>query len=153
MLVNGEVVDPVENRACVAYVMQDDSIMKIVTPREAMMFSAALRLGYKVPKEERVARVDAMLKELGLEDCADTQVGDDLTKGISGGERKRTSIGVELVTDPDLIFLDEPTSGLDAYAAWRCVDTLCKLANDKKATVLTTIHQPSSEVRAEESHI
>lgn len=68
-----------------------------------MLFSAALRLGYKVSKDEREARVDAMLKELGLEDCADTKVGDDLTKGISGGERKRTSIGVELVTEPDLV--------------------------------------------------
>lgn len=87
-----------------------------------------------------------MLEELGLIDCQNTLVGDALTKGISGGERKRTSIGVELVTSPDLIFLDEPTSGLDSYAAWKCVLTLKKLSVDDNATVLATIHQPSSEI-------
>ncbi|GMH52876.1 hypothetical protein TrLO_g10234 [Triparma laevis f. longispina] len=146
VLVNNSSVDPVENRANVAYVLQDDCLPKTTTPKEALMFSASLRLGVKVTQKEKKERVDNMLEELGLVDCQNTLVGDDLTKGISGGERKRTAIGVELVTQPDLVFLDEPTSGLDSYAAWRCVTTLKKISREDNATILATIHQPSSEI-------
>ena len=96
--------------------------MKTATPREALTFSASLRLGVKKSEEGISEVVDAMLVALGLEKCADTQIGDSQSKGISGGERKRTAIGVELVTSPSLVFLDEPTSGLDAYAAYKCIE-------------------------------
>jgi ABC-type multidrug transport system ATPase subunit len=88
-----------------------------------------------------------MLKELGLTGCADTIVGGELIKGISGGERKRTSVGVELVTKPPLVFLDEPTSGLDSFSAVQLCEVLKKVANSG-ASVLFTIHQPSSEIFA-----
>ena len=68
-----------------------------------------------------------------------------MRKTISGGERKRTSIGVELITDPSLILLDEPTSGLDSFKALSIVKILRKLAHDKGKTIISTIHQPSSE--------
>jgi ATP-binding cassette, subfamily G (WHITE), eye pigment precursor transporter len=75
----------------------------------------------------------------------DSQIGDIRRKILSGGERKRTSIGVELVSDPSLIMLDEPTSGLDSFKA----RSICKLLNDlarrKGRTIVSTIHQPSSE--------
>lgn len=86
-----------------------------------------------------------MLSSLGLEHCADTYCGGALLKGISGGERKRTSVGVELVTKPSLVFLDEPTSGLDSFSATQIIDLLHKVSN-AGSTVLFTIHQPSSEV-------
>ena len=86
-----------------------------------------------------------MLTALGLKHCADTLVGGPLLKGISGGERKRTSIGVELVVKPSLVFLDEPTSGLDSYSAEQVVDLLHKVAN-AGSSVLFTIHQPASEI-------
>lgn len=75
---------------------------------------------------------------------ANTLIGSVLRKTISGGERKRTSIGVELITDPSLILLDEPTSGLDSFKALQIVRLLDRQAKKGK-TVITTIHQPSSE--------
>jgi len=66
-------------------------------------------------------------------------------KGVSGGERKRTSIGVELITDPNLIFLDEPTTGLDSFTATSVVDTLKELAQSGR-TIISTIHQPNSDI-------
>jgi ABC-type multidrug transport system ATPase subunit len=86
-----------------------------------------------------------MLAELGLESCADTYVGGALLKGISGGERKRTSVGVELVVRPAMVFLDEPTSGLDSFSAIQLCQVLKKVAN-AGSSVLFTIHQPASEI-------
>jgi energy-coupling factor transporter ATP-binding protein EcfA2/ABC-type multidrug transport system permease subunit len=88
-----------------------------------------------------------MLEELGLNKCADVLVGGALLKGISGGERKRTSVGVELVAHPALVFLDEPTSGLDSHNALVMCQLLKKVAN-AGASVMLTIHQPSSEIFA-----
>lgn len=88
-----------------------------------------------------------LIEDLGLVECADTIVGSILKKTISGGERKRTAIGVELITDPKCILLDEPTSGLDSFTAVRIVKTLHTLAHrkGKERTVICTIHQPSSD--------
>lgn len=110
--INNVVVDPtnIKIRQQIAFVAQDDSIQVTATPREAILFSAKLRLP-KGPDEDMDKLVNRMLDELGLTDCADTIVGNALIKGISGGERKRTSVALELVTQPKLVFLDEPTSG------------------------------------------
>ena len=77
--------------------------------------------------------------------CANTKIGGPLIKGVSGGERKRCSIGVELITDPNLIFLDEPTTGLDSFTATSVVETLRALAESGR-TVISTIHQPNSDI-------
>lgn len=84
-------------------------------------------------------RVDEIVKELRLNKCQNTKIGGPLVKGVSGGERKRTSIGVELITDPNLIFLDEPTTGLDSFTATSVVETLRELALSGR-TVVSTIH-------------
>jgi ABC-type lipoprotein export system ATPase subunit len=101
-------VDPtnIEVRKQIAFVAQDDSLSFTATPREAIRFSAKLRLPRVTTDDEIEELADRMLAELGLKDCADTIVGGSLIKGISGGERKRTSVGVELVTKPSLVFLD-----------------------------------------------
>lgn len=102
-------VDPtnINIRHLIAFVAQDDSLQVTSTPREAIRFSARLRLPRSI-KDHQIERLtDKMLHELGLEGCADTIVGGALIKGISGGERKRTSVGVELVTRPLLVFLGE----------------------------------------------
>lgn len=125
--------------------MQDDAITPTATPREALKFSASMRLPASTTPAEIDELVEDLIKELGLEDCADTMVGGALIKGISGGQRKRTSVGIEVITQPSLLFLDEPTSGLDSHAAYNCVKLLKTLASDN-AAVLCTIHQPSSEV-------
>ena len=81
--------------------MQQDLLTPTQTPREAILFSAMLRLPAEVPLAEKVELVEKMLDELGLMDCADTLIGDEMIRGISGGEKKRTSIGIELVRYPD----------------------------------------------------
>lgn len=101
-------------RKMIAFVAQDDSLQVTSTPREAIRFSAKLRLPHTTTDEDLDELTTTMLKELGLTACADTIVGGPLIKGISGGERKRTSVGVELVVKPAMVFLDEPTSGLDS---------------------------------------
>lgn len=98
-----------------SYVMQDDVLFAYFTPKEALTFSARLRL--KCSEEEQDVKVAVLIKDLGLSKCQDTLIGSVLKKFISGGERKRTSIGVELITDPSVIMLDEPTSGLDSFRA------------------------------------
>jgi ABC-type multidrug transport system ATPase subunit len=80
-----------------------------------------------------------------LERCADTIIGNNLIKGISGGERKRTSIGVELLSNPSLLFLDEPTTGLDSSTALQVIENL-KLLAARGVNVVSTIHQPSSDI-------
>ena len=82
---------------------------------------------------------------LQLEKCRDTRIGGLAIKGLSGGERKRTSIGYELITDPNLILLDEPTSGLDSSTAVRIISLLKKEA-ERGMTIIATIHQPSSDI-------
>ena len=101
-------VDPtnIEVRKQVAFVAQDDSLSFTATPREAIRFSAKLRLPRITTDEEIEDLTKKMLTELGLNSCADTMIGGELIKGISGGEKKRSSVGVELVTKPSLVFLD-----------------------------------------------
>ncbi|KAJ4945004.1 hypothetical protein JOQ06_013543 [Pogonophryne albipinna] len=99
------------------YVVQEDVVMGTLTVRENLRFSAALRLPRSVLQSEKEARVNQLISELGLSKVADCKVGTQMTRGISGGERKRTNIGMELIIDPAVLFLDEPTTGLDASTA------------------------------------
>lgn len=141
---SGSEIDPVAERRRCAYVMADDTMYGTLTPREAIRFSAQMRLpGASTSDQE--AKVARLLTELGITQCADTLIGNRLIKGISSGEKKRTAVALELVGDPKLILLDEPTSGLDSYMAYKLVETLKKLA-DSGHTVICTIHQPRSEI-------
>jgi ABC-type multidrug transport system ATPase subunit len=120
-----------------AYVMQDDILYQSFTPEEALMFAARLKLGGSAP--QNAGKVKELLEELGLTNVKDVLIGSAMQKTISGGERKRTAIGVELITDPSLILLDEPTSGLDSFKALQIVKLLDKQAKKGK-TVISTIH-------------
>ena len=126
-----------------SYVMQDDVVFAYFTVKEALTFAARLKLN--ISEEEQDRRIMQLIDDLGLQECIDTQVGSVMKKLISGGERKRTAIGVELITDPKVILLDEPTSGLDSFTAVKIVRTLQKLARTRNKTIVSTIHQPSSE--------
>jgi ABC-type multidrug transport system ATPase subunit len=144
--INGEPVSRGVMTKIAGYVKQKDILLASSTVREAIEFSAHLRLPTTVSKSERLERVETVIKKLGLTKCADTKVGDDATRGVSGGELKRTAIGVELVTQPNLLFLDEPTSGLDSSSAFTIVDILKNLAHEDGTTVVCTLHQPRSNI-------
>jgi ATP-binding cassette, subfamily G (WHITE), eye pigment precursor transporter len=120
------------------YVMQDDILFKYFTVKEALTFAARLKLKCSEAVQDR--RVAELIFELGLTECQDTPIGDPIAKTISGGERKRTSIGVELVTDPTIVLLDEPTSGLDSFTAVKIVQVLHYLAHKYNKTICSTIH-------------
>lgn len=126
-----------------SYVMQDDVMYPMLTPRETFWFSAQLKLPFT--EHNKKAKVDALIEELGLEKCQKTKIGDAEHRGISGGQRKRVSIGMEMITDPSILFLDEPTSGLDSSTAYSLVEKLQHLAAMGR-TIVTTIHQPSTDI-------
>ncbi|KAG0632817.1 P-loop containing nucleoside triphosphate hydrolase protein [Tuber brumale] len=128
-----------------AYVMQQDVLLPTLTVRETLMYSAELRLPEGFTREEYTKIVEEVILELGLKECAHTRIGDNENKGCSGGEKRRVSIGVQLLSNPSVLFLDEPTTGLDATSAYQVVRTLKNLAR-KGRTVITTIHQPRSEI-------
>ncbi|KAJ1259842.1 hypothetical protein BS78_10G187100 [Paspalum vaginatum] len=96
-------------------------------------------------KQQKRDRVDAIITELNLERCRHTKIGGAFVRGVSGGERKRTSIGNEILVDPSLLLLDEPTSGLDSTSASKLILILQRLAKTRR-TIITTIHQPSSRM-------
>lgn len=117
--------------------------MSTFTPRQLFRFAARMRTNLNPQEVE--ARVDSVIERLGLENCQNTIFGGPLMRGLSGGEKKRTSIGYELITNPKLIILDEPTSAVDSYTALTILELLKKEAQ-MGATVVFTIHQPSSDM-------
>ncbi|PKI63299.1 hypothetical protein CRG98_016290 [Punica granatum] len=128
-----------------AYVTQDDNLIGTLTVRETISYSARLRLPDKMLWGEKRALVESTIVEMGLQDCADTMIGNWHLRGISGGEKRRVSIALEILMRPRLLFLDEPTSGLDSASAFFVTQTLRGLSRDGR-TVIASIHQPSSEV-------
>uniref|UniRef100_A0A8C1JA39 Broad substrate specificity ATP-binding cassette transporter ABCG2 n=1 Tax=Cyprinus carpio TaxID=7962 RepID=A0A8C1JA39_CYPCA len=140
VLINGALQPP--NFKCLSgYVVQDDIVMGTLTVRENLCFSAALRLSSQISPREKEARVNHLISELALNKVADAKVGTQLIRGISGGERKRTSIGMELIIDPSVLFLDEPTTGLDASTAYSVLLLLKRMAGQGR-TIIMSIHQP-----------
>ena len=135
-----------EFRKVTAFVTQDDVVFDMATPQETLRFSARVRRG--LTEKESDEQVELALHELGLTDVRNTVIGvPGLIRGLSGGERKRTNIGVELMTEPKVLLLDEPTSGLDSVTAERVVGLLRDIAR-RGRTVIVTIHQPSADVVA-----
>lgn len=145
VLVNGVLRRPSTFRKATCYVMQRDVLQASATVRESIITSALLKLPMTMTRKEKEARVDAVLEQLGLTDCQNIMIGDELLgiKGVSGGQKRRVSIGIELVKEPRAIFLDEPTSGLDSEMAVAIMDTLQTLAKSNR-TIVLTIHQPNS---------
>ncbi|NXB64304.1 ABCG2 protein, partial [Struthidea cinerea] len=140
ILINGA-PQPANFKCTSGYVVQDDVVMGTLTVRENLKFSAALRLPKSVKEQEKDERVNQIIKELGLSKVADSKVGTQFSRGVSGGERKRTNIGMELITDPAILFLDEPTTGLDASTANAVLLLLKRMAKQGK-TIIFSIHQP-----------
>ncbi|KAJ0050965.1 hypothetical protein NL108_011325 [Boleophthalmus pectinirostris] len=142
-----------ELRLSSAYVVQDDIVMGTLSVKENLLFSANLRLDpSQHSTKEKKSRVDAIIQDLGLTDCANTKIGTEFLRGVSGGERKRCSIGMELITSPSLLFLDEPTTGLDSNTANSIIGLLHKLSRRGK-TVIFSIHQPRYSIFRQFDHL
>ncbi|DBA04319.1 TPA: hypothetical protein N0F65_002081 [Lagenidium giganteum] len=132
-------------RQIAAYVQQDDTLFSTLTVRECIQYSAQLRLPASVTDAVKNAMVDRVIDELNLTHVANSRIGSSgKSRGVSGGERRRVSIGMELVTSPQILFLDEPTSGLDSSSANSVVQLLKVLASHGRIVVLS-IHQPSAK--------
>ncbi|KAJ4965681.1 hypothetical protein NE237_017530 [Protea cynaroides] len=127
------------------FVTQDDVLYPHLTVRETLVFCALLRLPDSLSKNEKIRVAESVITELGLGKCENRIIGNSFIRGVSGGERKRVSIGHEMLLNPSLLFLDEPTSGLDSTAAYRLVSALESLAQKGK-TIVTSMHQPASRV-------
>ncbi|KAF3330745.1 ABC transporter G family member 15-like protein [Carex littledalei] len=130
----------------VAYVTQENVLLGTLTVRETITYSALLRLPTTMSKEEVRNVVENTIEEMGLQDCSDRTIGNWHLRGISGGEKKRLSIALEILTRPRLLFLDEPTTGLDSASAFFVIQALRQMAIDGNKTIISSVHQPSSEV-------
>uniref|UniRef100_A0A2S2RAU7 ATP-binding cassette sub-family G member 1 n=1 Tax=Sipha flava TaxID=143950 RepID=A0A2S2RAU7_9HEMI len=123
-----------------SYIMQEDLLQPRLTVIESLSYAARLKIGRELSKEDKKKVVNEVLELLGVSVCRNTYV-----EKLSGGQRKRLSVALELVNNPPVIFLDEPTTGLDIVAIKQCVTLLVDLAKQGR-TVVCTIHQPSSSL-------
>ncbi|KAI3949348.1 hypothetical protein MKW98_023285 [Papaver atlanticum] len=142
---NGETLESGVLKMISAYVMQDDLLYPMLTVEETLMFSAEFRLPHSLSKAKKMERVQTVIDELGLRNAAKTIIGDEDHRGISGGERRRVSIGANMIHDPILLFLDEPTSGLDSSCAFMVVKVLQRISRSGRIVIMS-VHQPSSRV-------
>lgn len=146
MSYNGAIPSESVIRSVTSFVTQDDdALMPSLTVRESLRFAAGLRLPRWMSKEEKNQRAEEILMKMGLKDCADNLIGSDLIKGISGGEKRRVTIAIQILTDPKILLLDEPTSGLDAFTATSIMEVLNNLAAEGR-TLIMTIHQSRSDI-------
>ncbi|XP_004497331.1 ABC transporter G family member 1-like [Cicer arietinum] len=142
---NGESVESRLMKVISAYVMQDDLLFPMLTVEETLTFAAEFRLPRSLSKSKKKARVQALIDQLGLRNAAKTVIGDEGHRGVSGGERRRVSIGIDIIHDPIVLFLDEPTSGLDSTSAFLVVKVLQRVAQSG-SIVIMSIHQPSYRI-------
>ena len=124
-----------------AYVQQEDLMLSTLTARETLSYAAQLRM----PNHSREAidkEIDGLLKDLALSHVAESQIGNEMTRGLSGGEKKRLSIALQLLSNPAILFLDEPTTGLDAFNSFGVMKRVQAIAKDQGRTVICSVHQP-----------
>ncbi|XWS75063.1 hypothetical protein CRYUN_Cryun01aG0053400 [Craigia yunnanensis] len=142
---NGEILESRMLKVISAYVMQDDLLFPMLTVEETLMFAAEFRLPRTLSKSKKKMRVQALIDQLGLRNAAKTVIGDEGHRGVSGGERRRVSIGIDIIHDPIILFLDEPTSGLDSTSAFMVVKVLQRIAQSG-SIVIMSVHQPSYRI-------
>lgn len=144
IFVNGVEVEGLSGfRKLVGFVPQEDVMIRECSVRDIVHFSASYRLSTSLTAEEIDDKVDKCVAELGMSHIQNSPIGDERTRGISGGQRKRVNIAIELVAEPKVLFLDEPTSGLDSTTATALCQTLKDIAMSRQMTIAAVVHQPS----------
>lgn len=131
-------------RRFTGYVEQFDTLVDNLTVYEMLLYTAELKRPMSEPLASKRGAVDVLLQRLALEKCRDTRIGSTLKRGISGGQAKRTNVGIALITNPRVLFLDEPTTGLDSYTSIEVMEVVKGLADADGTTICATIHSPSS---------
>ncbi|KAL1509071.1 hypothetical protein ABEB36_003869 [Hypothenemus hampei] len=127
------------------YITQEDRLQPLLTVQENMQTSADLKLPSNTTQKDKEAIIKEILTTLGLNDTKNRSIANTLTRGLSGGQKKRLSIALELVSNPLVMFLDEPTTGLDSSSCKLCLELLKVLARQGR-TIICTIHQPSASL-------
>ncbi|KAG0364757.1 hypothetical protein BGX24_004468, partial [Mortierella sp. AD032] len=143
ILINGQEEDLSHYRKLIGFVPQEDIMMRELTVDDILLHSAYMRLPSNLKRSQMTEKVLEIVDFLGLNSVMNSVVGDAEKRGISGGQRKRVNIGMELVTDPSILFLDEPTSGLDSSTSGDVCRLLKSIARRKGLTVAAVIHSPS----------
>ncbi|XP_010680229.3 ABC transporter G family member 5 [Beta vulgaris subsp. vulgaris] len=144
IFINSNAIEKATFNKISGFVTQKDMLFPLLTVEETLMFSAKLKL--KLPPSELSSRVKSLMQELGIDHVAKTRVGNDGIRGVSGGERRRVSIGVDVIHDPKVLILDEPTSGLDSTSALQIIDMLKNMAERRGRTIILSIHQPGFRI-------
>ena len=145
VLVNGKPRNDDGFRRISAYVLQDDKLYPHLTVHETLMLAAHFFLPTHVTDDEKEERVTSVIAELGLVKARNTCIGDEKVRGVSGGERKRANVAVQLISNPTVLFMDEPTSGLDSFQAQSIMESMKALASNGRL-VISVIHQPRSSI-------
>lgn len=146
LLINGEEAKMEAFKKMIGYVPQEDVMHRELSVWQNLKFSAQIRLPSTWTASEREEHVEAVLHALHLSEVKNSRIGDENSRGISGGQRKRVNIGMELAAGPLALFLDEPTSGLDSTNAKEVCATLQNIAKETGITVVMVIHQPRQEI-------
>ncbi|CAB4273238.1 unnamed protein product [Prunus armeniaca] len=144
VIVNDQPMNAQHFRRVSGYVTQEEALFPLLTVEETLLYSARLR--FHGGHQKATARVSELLRELGLQHVANVRIGSESSRGISGGEKRRVSIGVDLVHDPAVLLLDEPTSGLDSSSALDVALLLKTMASTQGKTIVLTIHQPGFRI-------
>ncbi|CAB9497095.1 Putative white-brown complex homolog protein 30 [Seminavis robusta] len=140
--INGHKTSIEEHSSAVGFVPQDDIVYAELTVRENLIFSGKFLLPQGTPMQEIEDLADSTMASLGLSRVMHSMVGDVNRRGVSGGEKKRVNIGLELMARPKILFLDEPTSGLDSNSALLVMSSLKTLVTEQGTTICCVIHQP-----------
>ena len=145
IMLNNKLQNEINFKNISCYLQQEDILYPQMTVFESLLMASRMRLSSDIPINDKKQMVDNLVRKLGLTDIKNSKIGNVLKRGISGGEKKRTCIGLELLTKPLIIFLDEPTSGLDSYQAKNIMQILKDLTKQGHI-VICSLHQPSSSI-------
>jgi len=128
-----------------SFYLSYQDFIETLTVLETLTFAAKMRLPRSMSNKDKIARVHSVMQELNLTHIKDTKVGGAVIRGISGGEKRRVTIAIELLSSPSVLLLDEPTSGLSATDALNVSNAVKGLATHGR-TVILTVHQPRSDI-------